>query len=714
MQSLIPIGTAAALAAAFNTPISAVLFTLEEILADLHAPVLGSIVLSSATSWAVLHLVLGDEPLFHVPAYQLVHPVELPIYAVLGVVGGLVAVVFVKLLLRLRRGFLALPASTRWAQPAVGGLVVGALGWAVPGVLGVGYGHVSDALNGQLVLTTMLVYLAFKVVATASCYASGNAGGVFGPSLFIGAMLGGGVGTLAHTWLPDVTGSAGAYALVGMGTAFAGIIRAPMTSVIMIFEITRDYSIIVPLMIANLLSYFISQRLQPVPVYEALLEQDHVRLPASRAHITLATVEQAMRPPETVLAPGDLLADALARLDVYGVDALPVIDEGRLLGMVSRTALLDASTQGASARHVPDVLPADDDRSSPEDFPHVFLDHSVDVALQRMGRSGLRVLPVVSRTNLRELLGILVFDEMPVAYARADGPSASVSIRRPDTSVKTLLGVVIVGVFGLFLLGFGLARHYYAARVDTAAEAYSAGDALLRRGLAGDAAEHFRTALSKDDRLEYRLALGLSLAQAGRGPEAQPYLEEVVRAQPGRGAAHLALARLAASRATRQERSSHTRGLSRETGHQASSRHVARRAFELGESAPAVRRHPAGVGGLAAVGRARRGRDHVETYRSSVAATRVPDQALEVFQQAIAVAPRESERLRGLGEAALARGDVRAAQSAFGRAVELAPTDETLRKKAVLVERLLHDRIPRCQASRGERAGNAAGRSSPR
>ena len=131
VKALVPVGASAALAAAFNTPIAAVLFSLEEVMGDLHAPVLGSIVLSSATSWIVLHLLLGDEPLFHVPAYQLVHPIEFLIYAVLGVVGGLVSVSFVKLLLWLRKGFLGMPKSTQWLQPAAGGLTVGLLGWYV-------------------------------------------------------------------------------------------------------------------------------------------------------------------------------------------------------------------------------------------------------------------------------------------------------------------------------------------------------------------------------------------------------------------------------------------------------------------------------------------------------------------------------------------------------------------------------------------------------
>src|SRR5260370_12679143 len=142
VQNLIPVGAAAAIAAAFNTPLAAVLFSLEEIMGDLHAPVMGAVVLASATSWMVLRLFLGNHPLFRVPQYQLVHPVEFAVYAVLGVSGGLVSVVFTKLLLGMRAKFLRRPQKTRWFQPVAGGLLVGLMGWFVPQVLGVGYGVV--------------------------------------------------------------------------------------------------------------------------------------------------------------------------------------------------------------------------------------------------------------------------------------------------------------------------------------------------------------------------------------------------------------------------------------------------------------------------------------------------------------------------------------------------------------------------------------------
>src|SRR5215831_15427643 len=297
VKALIPVGASAAIAAAFNTPLAAGLFALEEIVGDLHAPVLGSVVLASATSWMVLRLLLGNNPLFKVPRYELVHPLEFAIYAVLGVLGGFVSVAFTRLLLDMRARFLRFPKRTAWFHPAVGGVLVGILGLFVPQVLGVGYGYVGDALNGNMALKLMLLLVVLKLVAVTTSYASGNAGGIFGPSLFIGAMLGGAVGTVAHRFLPTFTATPGAYALVGMGALFAGIVRAPMTSVLMIFEMTQDYAVIVPLMIANLVSLFISSLLQPEPIYEALAHQDGIHLPNSKSRTELGQrrVVQIMR-----------------------------------------------------------------------------------------------------------------------------------------------------------------------------------------------------------------------------------------------------------------------------------------------------------------------------------------------------------------------------------------------------------------------------------
>ena len=289
VKDLVPVGAAGALAAAFNTPVAAVLFALEEIIGDMNATLLGSTVVASVASVVVERSILGNEPLFRVPAYHLQHPIELLAYAALGIVGGVVSLVFCKGLLAARRLFMGLPPWTRIWQPALGGLVIGGLLVFRPQVMGVGYEYVDQALNGGLVLKTMVLLCALKLVATTVSYSSGNAGGIFAPSLYIGAMAGGAVGSVVHQLAPLQTADAGAYALVGMGTLFAGIIRAPMTSVFMIFEITQDYQILVPLMVANLLSYLISRRFQPTPVYHALLQQDRVHLPSPATRIASAS-----------------------------------------------------------------------------------------------------------------------------------------------------------------------------------------------------------------------------------------------------------------------------------------------------------------------------------------------------------------------------------------------------------------------------------------
>ncbi len=695
VRALIPIGSSAALAAAFNTPIAAVLFTLEEILGDLHAPVIGSIVISSATSWAVLHLLLGDEPLFHVPAYQLVHPLEFGIYAVLGVAGGLVSVAFVKLLLGIRRRFLAMPRSSVWWQPAVGGLAVGLLGWLVPNVLGVGYDHVGDALNGRLVLGTMAVLLALKLVATAAAYGSGNAGGIFGPSLFIGAMLGGTVGGLAHAWLPDLTGSAGAYALVGMGTAFAGIVRAPMTSVIMIFEITRDYSIIVPVMIANLLSYFISQRLQPSPVYEALLHQDRIQLPAPRTHPGGMVVEQIMGPPDGVASADETVSARLAAAresDQSGCPrtAWPVVDGGRFLGMVTERRLREAALAGRGGDTLARVIDGPDESVSAEDFPHVHVDQPVDVALQRMGRAGLDVLPVVSRSNVRELLGLVTLSELPGAYTQVEEHESPHELRHETVpSGRGLLTAVVAGVLGLFLLGGLLAHHFSAQSIRNAEASYKAGNQLLSAGRVSEAIEQFHAALSLDHSDQYRLALGLALAQADRTGEARGYLETVLRAEPANGPAALAMARLSRDAGDVPAATAWYRRAVNGSWPKASRPERVDAAFEFVDFLEKAGDRRQAVAQLLQLAAQTTIADELDRIGRALLALASPGQAADVFRQVLRASPTDATASDGLGRAEMAQQDYGAARAAFEQAARLDPANEDARAQALLCARVL-------------------------
>jgi CIC family chloride channel protein len=411
VKALLPVGAAAAVAAAFNTPLAAVLFSLEEVVGDLHAPVLGSVVLASATSWAMLRLLLGNNPLFQVPQYQLVNPLELGIYALLGVAGGFVSVAFTKLLLWMRARFLRLPRRTVWFQPVTGGLLVGVMGWFVPQLLGVGYKHVGEALNGGMALKLMLLLLVLKFFAVATSYASGNAGGIFGPSLFLGAMLGGIMGNIANHFLPDTVGTPGAYALVGMGTVFAGIVRAPMTSVVMIFEITRDYAVIVPLMISNLVSFFISSKFQKQPIYEVLAHQDGIHLPTAetRQQGGQRQVSQAMRPATEVLSAEMSVQEAIEKTKQSAAAAWVVCDERGVRGVLSRKMLEEAARQGGAGKHLMELI-------ATVEFVHVHPDHSLAVALERLGASRLDILPVVSRANVRQLEGIVTLQDVLGLY----------------------------------------------------------------------------------------------------------------------------------------------------------------------------------------------------------------------------------------------------------------------------------------------------------
>jgi CIC family chloride channel protein len=407
VKALVPVGAAAAVAAAFNTPLAAVLFALEEVVGDLHAPVLGSVVLASATSWAMLRLLLGNDPLFKVPQYQLVSPWEFGIYAVLGVLGGLVSVAFTKLLVGMRERFLRFPRKTIWFQPLAGGLLVGGMGWFVPQILGVGYSYVGAALNGGMAVKLMVLLLVLKFFAVTTCYASGNAGGIFGPALFLGAMLGGIVGTAAHHLAPGHVAAPGVYALVGMGTAFAGIVRAPMTSVVMIFETTRDYAIIVPLMISNLVSFFISSRLQVEPIYEVLARQDGIHLPGaeSRSVEGQRRVISAMRPATEILGADMTVQEAMEVVRASAFHSWPVTDNPGVVGMVSLTVLQNAWGDGGASRTLKEFVDA-------HEFPHLHVDHPLSVALERMGATHLDVLPVVSRADVHTLEGVVTLQEV--------------------------------------------------------------------------------------------------------------------------------------------------------------------------------------------------------------------------------------------------------------------------------------------------------------
>lgn len=316
-----PIGAAAGLAAAFNAPISAILFVIEEVIGQWSAAVLGSIVLAAISSVVVARSFWGSEPMFRIPTVTLRDSRELMAYAVLGVVGGFASLVFAKSLSYLRPRLRRQPGWSQMMQPCLAGLLVGGIGYfGLPQVMGAGYGAIDQAMHSQFAWKMLLVLALFKLIATTLSFSSGTPGGMFAPTLFIGAMLGAAVGSFEKIYFPHLTGSIGSYALVGMGVLFAAFLRAPLTSVFMVLEVSGNYSIVLPVILANTIAYLVSRVLEPVPILEQFTHQDGLNLPSmeEQREESNLRLEDAMQPVTApVLQGSESVENALQSLAQY-------------------------------------------------------------------------------------------------------------------------------------------------------------------------------------------------------------------------------------------------------------------------------------------------------------------------------------------------------------------------------------------------------------
>lgn len=281
MRLIAPVGAAAGIAAAFNTPITGVLFVMEEVLADWSATAVGSIVLAAVSAVVTTRAFLGNEPLFAVPAFELNNFSELTVYAAIGVIGGALAAGFNALIQHAKQRVDKLPHWRHFALPAACGFLTGVVGLWFPEVMGAGYDALNSALHGQFTWNFLLYLAGAKLLVTLLCFSADTPGGMFAPALFIGGMLGGGLGGLAHNFHVLGASPAEAYMLVGMGAFFAGMFRTPITSIFMVFELSASYVIILPVMIANTTAYLISRRLHDTPFFRMLAELEGVNLPSA-------------------------------------------------------------------------------------------------------------------------------------------------------------------------------------------------------------------------------------------------------------------------------------------------------------------------------------------------------------------------------------------------------------------------------------------------
>ncbi len=406
-----PIGAAAGLAAAFNAPVSAILFVIEEVIGRWSAAVLGSVVLSAISSVVVARWFWGTEPMFRIPVISVRDPRELMTYAVLGVVGGMAAVIFAKALGYLRPRLRVLPRWTRYIQPPLAGLAVGLIGFfGFPQVMGPGYEVMDQAMHGQFTWKILFALALLKILATTLSFSSGTPGGMFAPTLFIGAILGAGVGTFEKAFFPALPVSVGSYALVGMGVLFAAFLRVPLTSVFMVLEVSGNYSIILPVILANTIAYLLSRTLQPTPIFETFTHQEGLDLPSmeeQREEIVLH-LEDALRPLEAPVLDGQHTLRELTA-ELAGSDAgayLVKLWDGGWYAMRREEFLSLAAT------HAPDtvlatILPSDR-------VPKLFPDLPLDSAIPHFARWPL--LPVQNRASRGAVEGTITLDDVLERY----------------------------------------------------------------------------------------------------------------------------------------------------------------------------------------------------------------------------------------------------------------------------------------------------------
>lgn len=416
MRIFVACGSAAGIAAVFRAPVGGVLFALEVILGDFAVGALAPVLIAAVMASIVASAAFGNQPVFQVPAYHLASIWEIPLYAILGIACGIVAALFIRVLYWSEDRFEHAAFPPYW-KPAAGGLLLGVLAIFLPQVLSDGYPTITRALRGEGTVLLLFLLAFAKIAATSITLGSGNSGGIFAPSLFMGACLGGALGGVFHGAWPGIAPNTGAYATVGMAAVVAGTTRASLTSMLIIFEMTNDYRVILPLMVATALAVLVSGRISCESIYTLKLARRGIRLMAGREANLMAEakIESVMRSAPITIARGTGLDATRRILEESSEPAFPVVDEaGRLTGVLSRAdfARAVAHVKGSG---LAGVLSAQD--VAVLDPLVVHPDQNLNDAMLQLGKRDLRAVPVVDREAGR-LLGMVHRRDVLAAYSR--------------------------------------------------------------------------------------------------------------------------------------------------------------------------------------------------------------------------------------------------------------------------------------------------------
>jgi len=415
MRTLVGCGAAAGIAATFNAPIAGSMFALEVILGEFGLATFSPIVISSVVATAVSRAFLGDVPAFIVPAYELVSVWEFPMYLVLGIFCAVVGVMFTKILYRVEDLFDDFKFP-EYLKAIIGGLILGAAGLYFPEILGVGYGAIDLALMQELAWWLLLVLIVIKILATSITIGSGGSGGIFAPSLFLGAMAGGFFGAVVHQLFPAVTASPGAYSIVGMGAVVSATTHGPLAAMLILFELTGNYKIILPLMFSCILATIFAGQLMKDSIYTLKLARRGIDIREGKEVNVLKSmlVKDVMNHRVETIAEGSALVEMTDKISKSKYNSFPVLDAGnKLAGILS----FNDYSEAIFDENLKDLVVAKDLAS--ENVVTVSADDDLFTALRKISRKDFSTMPVVSPDDPAELVGIITRRDIIGSYEKA-------------------------------------------------------------------------------------------------------------------------------------------------------------------------------------------------------------------------------------------------------------------------------------------------------